>query len=52
MTFGELLSIGKAMRLYLCIPQVGLEGNPRRKFLCDDVMNEIHMLTLHNVDLI
>lgn len=49
-TKGVLHSVSKGISLYLCIAHVDLEGSSRRKFLCTNVMNEIQILTLHDVD--
>ena len=40
------------MGLYLYIAQVDVEGSSMRLFLCGNVMNEMHMLTLHDANLI
>ena len=32
------------MRLYLCIALVGLEGSPRRMFICSYDFNDTHMM--------
>ena len=52
-----MLSVGRGMRLYLYIAQVGLEGCSRRLFLCSYEMHGMHMLTymlviLYDVSLI
>ena len=47
-TEGVLLSVGTGMVLYLWIAQVDLKGIPSRLFLCDYVMNEMHMLILYD----
>ena len=44
--------MGKGMRIYSCIVQVGLEGSPRRLFLCTYDIIKCMILTLYDVTLI